>query len=105
MSAKKRPDGGTEAAVAVLGKSRYDAGMAVPKVGVLRCLSDTCNQMLAYEVTEGNVLYVDLAYTARSDGDKRFFPCPGCGGRNIVEEFVDDDGTVKHRVTRFEPAP
>lgn len=79
--------------------------MALPKVDVLHCLSDGCDGMLAYEVTEGNVLYVDLAYTARQDGDLRFFPCPACGGRNVLEEFVDAAGRVKHRVSRFQPAP
>ncbi len=78
--------------------------MALPKVSVLRCLSESCEEMLAYEVTEGNVLYVDLAYTARSDGDVRYFPCPGCTGRNIIEAFEDDQGRTKHRVVRFQPA-
>ena len=86
-------------------ESGYVAVMALPKVSVLRCLSDSCDQMLAYEVTEGNVLYVDLAYTARQDGDLRFFPCPKCSGRNVVEEFQDDAGKPRHRVTRFEAAP
>jgi len=79
--------------------------MALPKVDVLRCLGDTCNGMLAYEVTDDNVLYVDLAYTARRDGEIRYFPCPKCGGRNVVEEFVDQHGAVAHRVARFQPAP
>lgn len=78
--------------------------MALPKVDVLRCLSDNCNGMLAYEVTDDNVLYVDLAYTARRAGEIRYFPCPKCGGRNVVEEFVDERGAVAHRVARFEAA-
>ncbi len=78
--------------------------MALPEVSVLRCLSESCDEMLAYEVVDDNVLYVDLAYMARSDGATRFFPCPGCGGRNVVEEFEDDGGKTKHRVTRFESA-
>lgn len=78
--------------------------MALPKVGVLRCLGESCVGMLAYEVTEGNVLYVDLAHTALRDGETRYFPCPVCRGRNIVEEFADPRGSVKHRVTRFAPA-
>jgi len=60
--------------------------------------------MLAYEVTDDNVLYVDLAYTALRDGDMRYFPCPVCRGRNIVEEFSDPRGNVKHRVSGFVPA-
>lgn len=78
--------------------------MALPKIDVLRCLGETCNGMLAYEVTEGNVLYVDLAYTARRDGEVRYFPCPACGGRNVVEEFTDASGAIAHRVARFEAA-
>lgn len=60
--------------------------------------------MLAYEVVDDNVLYVDLAYTARRDGDTRFFPCPSCRGRNVVEEFEGSEGKIKHRVARFEAA-
>ena len=71
-------------------------------VSVLRCLDPDCGGMLAYEVTEGNVLSVDLAWTARQDGDTRYFPCPKCNGRNIVEEFFDAKGNLKHRVTRYE---
>lgn len=78
--------------------------MALPKVSVLRCLSQNCDEMLAYEVTDDNVLYIDLAYTARRDGDKSYFPCPSCHGRNIVEEFTDQSGKTKHRVARFEPS-
>ncbi len=61
--------------------------------------------MLAYEVDADNVLYVDLYYTARSDGAIHFFPCPKCGGRNVVEEVRDAKGQVRHRVTRFAAAP
>ncbi len=78
--------------------------MALPVVSVLRCLSETCNEMLAYEVIDDNVLYVDLAYTARRDGETMFFPCPSCRGRNIVEEFEGNGAKTKHRVARFEPA-
>jgi len=78
--------------------------MALPTIDVLRCLDENCGGMMAYEVTEGNVLYVDLAYTARVDGETRYFPCPKCGGRNIVEEFTDDKGRTAHRVTRFAAA-
>ena len=61
--------------------------------------------MLAYEVSSDNVLYVDLAWSAARDGDTRYFPCPRCHGRNVVEPFRDAKGAAKHRVVRFEPAP
>jgi len=73
-------------------------------IRVLRCLSPECNGMLAYEVDSDNVLYVDLAWTARRDGETRYFPCPTCHGRNVVEEITDARGAVKHRVTRYEPS-
>jgi hypothetical protein len=72
-------------------------------INLLRCLSPDCNGMLAYEVSSDNILYVDLAWTARRDGDTRFFPCPKCAGRNVVEEIRDAGGAVRHQVTRFEP--
>jgi hypothetical protein len=73
-------------------------------IHVLRCLDPACRAMLAYEVTSENVLYIDLAWTARRAGAVQYFPCPKCGGRNIVEAFSDPKGARKHRVTRFEPA-
>lgn len=87
-----------------------EPGAAAPKkkapdIHVLRCLSSACRAMLAYEVTSENVLYVDLAWTAARDGDVRYFPCPRCHGRNLVEPFQDTKGATKHRVVRFEPAP
>lgn len=86
------------------------SGAAAPKkkgvdIQVLRCLSAECRAMLAYEVTADNVLYIDLAWTAARDGDVRYFPCPRCHGRNVVEPFQDAKGAAKHRVARFEPAP
>ncbi len=86
-------------------RKSYDAAMALPKIGVLRCLGESCVGMLAYEVTDDNVLYVDLAYTAHGDGETSYFPCPVCRGRNVVEEFSDPAGKRKHRVARFEAAP
>ena len=74
-------------------------------VNVLRCLGPGCRGMLAYEVDSENFLYVDLAWTAHQDGDTRYFPCPSCGGRNVVEMATDAKGAQRHRVTRFEPAP
>ena len=70
-------------------------------IHVLRCLNPQCRGLLAYEVDSNNVLYVDLAWTARSDRDgRRYFPCPKCGGKNLVEEFRNPAGALKHRVTR-----
>jgi hypothetical protein len=74
-------------------------------IQVLRCLHPECRAMLAYEVTADNVLFVDLAWTAHQDGDLRYFPCPKCHGRNVVEERRDAKGAIKHRVARFEPGP
>lgn len=76
----------------------------VPDIHVLRCLDAGCRAMLAYEVTAENVLYVDLAWTAARDGDTRYFPCPRCRGRNVIEPFQDAKGAAKHRVVRFERA-
>jgi hypothetical protein len=72
-------------------------------IKVLRCLNPDCRGMLAYEVNSDNVLYVDLAWTARRDADTCYFPCPKCHGRNIVEEVRDAAGALQHRVTRLEP--
>jgi hypothetical protein len=74
-------------------------------IRVLRCLGPECGGMLAYEVDAENFLYVDLAWTAHQDGDTRYFPCPKCGGRNVVEAAVDAKGARRHQVTRFAPAP
>jgi len=71
-------------------------------IQVLRCLGSGCGALLGYEVNSENVLYVDLAHTAKADGDLRFFPCPKCGGRNVVEPFTDDKGKPKHKVTRYQ---
>jgi hypothetical protein len=70
---------------------------------VLRCLNPECGGLLAYEVDRDNVLYVDLAWTARTAGSTRYFPCPKCGGKNMLEEFRNDTGQVKHKVVRWEP--
>jgi hypothetical protein len=69
-------------------------------IHVLHCLSSQCGALLAYEVDSNNVLYVDLAWTAQRDGDTRYFPCPKCGGKNVVEEISTDKGP-RHKVTRF----
>ena len=73
-------------------------------IRVLRCLNPECHAMLAYEVKAENVLYVDLAWTADQDESTRYFPCPRCRGRNVVEPFTDAKGAAKHRVVRFDPA-
>ena len=71
-------------------------------IQVLRCLNPECRGLLAYEVNSENVLYVDLAWTAKSDGTLRYFPCPRCNGKNVVEARRTDKGQVKHVVTRRE---
>ncbi len=71
-------------------------------ITVLHCLNPRCGGLLAYEVDGDNVLYVDLAWSAHVAGDLRYFPCPKCGGKNIVEEFRDPKGQLKHRVTRWQ---
>jgi hypothetical protein len=69
-------------------------------IRVLHCLNPQCDGLLAYEVDASNVLYVDLAWMARRDGDMSYFPCPKCGGKNIVEEYRTEKG-LRHRVTHF----
>ena len=79
------------------------AGRKLADIHVLRCLNPECRGLLAYEVDSENVLYVDLAWTAKADGTFRYFPCPRCNGKNVVEALRTDKGQVKHRVTRWEP--
>lgn len=74
------------------------------KVDVLRCRGDGCNALLAYEETDAGYLLGQAIELAEKDGSKRFFPCPRCGGRQLVEEFVHD-GKRRTRVCGFEPAP
>ena len=69
-------------------------------IQVLRCLNPQCGGLLAYEVDSHNVLYVDLAWTAKDDGERRYFPCPKCGGQNVVDEIRTEKG-LRHQVTRF----
>ena len=73
-------------------------------VEVLRCLNPDCRGMLAYEVTPDNILNPDLHWMARQDGAVRYFPCPKCHGRNVVEDVRDAKGALRHAVTRFELA-
>lgn len=71
-------------------------------ISVLRCLNQDCRGLLAYEVDDDNVLYVDLAWTARRQGELSYFPCPRCGGKNVVEQTQNDKGNTVHRVTRWQ---
>jgi len=73
-------------------------------VDVLRCLGPGCRGMLAFEVTAEGILNPDLHWMARQDGAMRYFPCPTCHGRNVVEEVRDAKGALRHAVTRFEPS-
>lgn len=73
-------------------------------VDVLRCLNPDCRGMLAFEVTPENILNPDLHWMARQDNGVHYFPCPKCGGRNIVEEVRDAKGATRHAVTRFAPS-
>lgn len=49
------------------------------------------------------MLTTDLAWTARTLGDRRFFPCPKCDGRNFIEAVTPTAGGVRHRVAGWEP--
>jgi hypothetical protein len=71
-------------------------------VDVLHCLDPNCRGMLAFEVTPEKILNPDLHWMARQDGTTRYFLCPTCHGRNIVEEVRDAKGALRHAVTRFE---
>ena len=71
-------------------------------VDVLRCLNPDCRGLLAFEVTSEGVLNPDLHWMARRQGATRYFPCPKCHGRNVVEEVRDAKGVPRHAVTRYE---
>ena len=83
-------------------KAAVKPATKAPDIQVLHCLNPQCGGLLAYEVDSNKVLYVDLAWTAKHDGTIRYFPCPKCAGKNIVEEFRTEKGQVRHKVTRFE---
>ncbi len=77
---------------------------SAPKKGavdVLHCRNPQCAALLAYEVESDNTLHVDLAWTAHRQDGVAYFPCPKCGGKNVVEETRDGTGRVRHRVTRW----
>lgn len=73
------------------------------KVNVLRCRGEDCGALMAYEETSEGVLMGNMYGLAERDGDKAFFPCPRCSGRNLVEE-VSHGGKTRARVFGFEPA-
>jgi hypothetical protein len=75
-----------------------------PKVNVLRCRGDGCAALLAFEETDAGYLLGQAIELAERDGAKRYLPCPRCGGRQVVEEFVLD-GKRRTRVTGFEAPP
>lgn len=70
-------------------------------VRVLRCLDPACNALLPFEVEADGTLLLDLRDCARQSGDVWYFPCPRCGGKNILE--IPPPGRTKPRVARFEP--
>lgn len=70
------------------------------KVHVLRCRSEACRALLPFEETDEGLLLGNMIDVATRDGDMAFFPCPRCGGRNLVEEVVRD-GKKRTRVGDF----
>ena len=72
------------------------------KVHVLRCRDESCKALLAFEETEEGYLLGQVLRLADVDGDTRFFPCPSCGGRLLVEEY-EHGGKLRVRVYGFEP--
>jgi hypothetical protein len=58
---------------------------------------------LAFEETDEGYLLGQVLELADVDGGKRYFPCPKCGGRLLVEEYVHRDGKLRTRVSGFEP--
>jgi hypothetical protein len=73
------------------------------KVQVLRCRGAACKGLLAFEETDEGYLLGQVFDMADVDGGTRFFPCPKCGGRLLVEEYVHRDAKVRVRVCGFEP--
>ena len=80
-----------------------DPGQKQVKVQVLRCRGETCKGLLAFEETDEGYLLGQVLELADVDGGKRYFPCPKCGGRLLVEEYVHKDGKLRARVYGFEP--
>jgi len=73
------------------------------KVHVLRCGSESCRALLAFEETDEGLLLGNMYDLAERDGDLAFFPCRVCGGRNLVEEVVHE-GRRRTRVCGFAAA-
>jgi DNA-directed RNA polymerase subunit RPC12/RpoP len=59
---------------------------------------------LAFEETDEGYLLGQVLQLAEVDGTKRYFPCPKCGSRLLVEEYAHDDGKLRVRVCGFEPS-
>jgi DNA-directed RNA polymerase subunit RPC12/RpoP len=78
------------------------SGKPQPKVNVLRCRAPECRGLLAFEETDEGYLLGQAVELAVVDGSKRYLPCPKCGGRQLVEEYVHD-GKRRTRVIGFEP--
>jgi len=74
------------------------------RVDVLKCRNDSCDGLLAFEETDRGYLLGQVLELAEVDGDERFFPCPKCGGRQLVEEF-EFEGKRRVRVVGYHPAP
>ncbi len=70
------------------------------KVHVLRCRGESCDALLAFEENSEGFLLGNMIEVAENDGGQRYFPCPGCGGRNLVEE-VEHQGKWRTRVFGF----
>ena len=73
------------------------------KVHVLRCGAESCRALLPFEETDEGLLLGNMIDLAARDGSLRFFPCPRCGGRNLVEEVVHA-GKKRTRVCGFATA-
>lgn len=73
------------------------------KVHVLRCRSEACGALLPFEETDEGLLLGNMIEVASREGAEAFFPCPRCGGRNLVEE-VDHAGKKRTRVAGFAAA-
>ena len=73
------------------------------KVHVLRCGSEACRALLPFEETDEGLLLGNMIEAASHDGATSFFPCPRCGGRNLVEEVVFE-GKKRTRVSGFAAA-
>jgi len=71
------------------------------KVHVLKCRGQSCGALLAFEETDRGYLLGQVLDLAVVDGEKRYFPCPKCGGHQLVEEYVHA-GKKRVRVCGFE---